>query len=367
MYQRIRPWLFKLDPEYAHLATASAARLAQWLAPHALESTFSYGHPALGQHLLGLLFSNPIGLAAGFDKNAQLVRFFEGLGCGFVEVGSVTARATSGNPRPRLFRLPEDRALINRMGLNNHGAERISGRLRSVVNRLHVPLGVNLAKTHDSTVVAEAALQDYRVSFSQLAPLADYVTLNISCPNTPDGKSFEDGKTLDALLTIIDAQRKAQGLSVPILVKLPPLPTKATVFDSHLEEIIAVSLQHRVAGFVASNTSPDRKYLATSPARLARIGQGGVSGRPLLERSARLIRYLYRATDGRLPIIGVGGVDSVEGAVTLMSAGASLVQVYTGLIYEGPRLIRTLKEDLVRLMEKKKLSTVRQLVGVEVD
>lgn len=367
MYRHIRPWLFKLDPELAHFTTVSVARLTQQFALRALESTFDYGHAALGQHLLGLLFPNPIGLAAGFDKNGKLVRFFERLGCGFVEIGSVTAQASSGNPRPRLFRLPEDHALINRMGLNNHGAERVSKHLRSITGELRVPLGINLAKTHDRKVVAEAALQDYRACFRQLAPLADYITLNISCPNTTDGESFQNGKNLDALLTTIEAQRKAQGLSVPILIKLPALPTIATIFDSNLEEILAVSLQHRVAGFVASNTSPDRQYLVTPPARLAHIGHGGLSGRPLLERTVQLVRYVYRATDGKLPIIGVGGIDSVEGVVTLMSAGASLVQIYTGLVYEGPRLIRTLKEDLVRLLEKKKLSTICQLIGIEAD
>ncbi len=365
MYEIFRPLLFRLDAERAHHLGMGAARLAQAASASWLASIFEYGHGALGQTLWGLAFANPVGLAAGFDKNARLIQFWEKVGFGFVEVGSVTGRASKGNKRPRAFRLPADRALINRMGLNNQGAEKVARRIARLGGKRGVPLGVNLAKTHDAAIVGEAALDDFRRSFRLLAPLADYVALNISCPNTADGKTFEEPDALAALLAVVFRERRELGLPVPVLVKLSPPLTPKVVFDSQVEDVVDVSLAHGVAGFIAANTASDREQLTTSEAVLARIGQGGLSGAPLAERSTQLVRYLYRRTGGAVPIIGVGGVASAEAAYAKLRAGASLVQLYTGLVYEGPGLVRRIKEGLVRLFERDGFSSIREVVGVD--
>lgn len=365
MYEKIRPWLFRLDAERAHTLSVDAARLAQALNTRFLESMYDFGHGALGQTLWGLNFPNPIGLAAGFDKNARLVRFWQKLGFGFVEVGSVTARPARGNKRPRAFRLVEDRALINRMGLNNQGADKIARRIEKLGDKQSVPLGINLAKTHDAAIVGEAAIEDFRHSFHRLAPLADYIALNISCPNTADGKTFEEPDALDALLRTIFTQRRAQNLKVPVLVKLAPPPTPKVVFDSLVEEIVDVAMGHGVQGFIATNTAPDRQFLTTSEGVLAGIGAGGLSGAPLAQRSTQLVRYLYRRTGGAVPIIGVGGIDSAEAALAKLRAGASLVQLYTGLVYEGPGLVKQLKEGLVHLFEKHGYASIREAIGAD--
>ncbi len=363
MYDKIRPLLFRLDAELAHHVGMGAARMAQVAGLSVVESTYAFGHGALGQTIWGLPFSNPIGLAAGFDKNARLVRFWQALGFGFVEVGSVTASASKGNPRPRAFRLPEDRALINRMGLNNQGAARIARRIARLRGRRRVPLGINLAKTHDDRIVGEAAVEDFRQSFHHLAPLADYVALNISCPNTSDGKTFEEADALDALLTVVFRERAALQLRVPVLVKLAPALTPRVVFDSLVEDIVQVAMRHGVHGFIAANTASDRDGLETPEAELARIGRGGLSGAPLANRSTQLVRYLYRRTGGRVPIIGVGGVDSAEAAYAKLRAGASLVQCYTGMVYEGPALIQRIKAGLVRLFEEDGYASMREVIG----
>ena len=366
MYRRIRPWLFRLDPERAHQATIAAARLAHSMARSVLESMYAYGHGSLGQRLVDLNFTNPIGLAAGFDKNAQLLQFWESLGFGFVEIGSVTARASRGNKRPRFFRLPDDRAIINRMGLPSHGAKRIAGRMRRGRHRRGHPVGVNLAKTHDPTLTGAEATEDYRKSFETLAPLADYVALNISCPNAGDGKTFEDAQRLDELLGVIFTQRASQRLNTPIFLKLAPPVSARVVFDSQVEEIMEVAVRHGISGFIASNTASDRQNLKSASSLVSHIGDGGLSGPPIAERSAQLVRYLYQRLEGSLPIIGVGGVDSPDAAYRMICAGASLVQIYTGLVYEGPGLIRRIKEGIVRLCEQDGHSSIREAIGSDI-
>ncbi|GIV59549.1 MAG: dihydroorotate dehydrogenase 2 [Rhodothermaceae bacterium] len=325
---------------------------------------FAFEHEALRQTLWGYDFANPVGLAAGFDKNARLVRFWQRLGFGFAEVGSVSARRSKGNPRPRAFRLPADEALINRMGLNNDGARRVARRLRRA-RRRGFPLGVNLAKTHDPTLTGEAAVEDFRTSFRLLAPLADYVALNISCPNTAEGKTFEDPNALDDLLHAVFAERAALALTVPVLVKLSPPLSERFVFDSLFDELLAVAGAHGVHGFIAANTAPDRDGLSTPAEHLNAIGPGGLSGAPLERRATRLVRYLFRKTGGACPIIGTGGVRSAETAYAKIRAGASLVQLYTGLVYEGPGLVRRIKEGLVALLERDGFTHVGEAVGVD--
>lgn len=320
----------------------------------------------LRQTLWGLDFSNPLGLAAGFDKNGVLVRFWETVGFGFVEVGSVSAQPAKGNPRPRAFRLKEDRALINRMGLNNDGAARIAQRLSGILPDVRYPVGINLAKTHSPSIMGEAALEDFRTSFRHMAPLANYIVLNISCPNTTEGKTFEDSEALEALLQVIFAERETLGLEVPVLVKLSPPASERIVFDSTVDVIVTLSERYGVAGFIATNTASDRKQLTASPETLERIGNGGLSGAPIERRATHLVRYLYQKIEGRIPIIGVGGVSSAEGAYAKIRAGASLVQLYTGLVYEGPMVIRQIKEGLVTLLEQDGFARVSEAVGVDV-
>jgi len=363
MYQVLRPLLFRLDPEWAHTAALWAARLAQATAPSLVGAQYGFEDERLKQRLWGATFPNPVGLAAGADKNAQAVPFWEAVGFGFVEVGSVSAEPASGNPRPRAFRLPADRALINRMGLNNDGAEVVAERLEQGRSERSRPLGINVAKTHDPDVMGEAALDDFRVSFRQLRGQAEYIVLNVSCPNAEDGSTFEDPAALDTLLDAICDAQAAPGLAVPVLVKLSPPLTDRVVFDSRLEETLAVAQSHAVDGFIATNTASDRQCLQTSPDRLAEIGQGGLSGRPLAGRATRMVRYLYQATGGDVPIIGVGGVHDADSAYAKIRAGASLVQLYTALVYEGPALVRRIKKGLVERLSDDGYASIDEAVG----
>jgi dihydroorotate dehydrogenase len=365
MYRFLRPLLFQMGAEEAHSLATGTARLVQRLQPEAVEPVFRFEDATLYQNIWGLDFKNPIGLAAGFDKNAQLVRFWEALGFGFSEVGSVTARAAEGNARPRAFRLTEDRALINRMGLGNEGANAVARRLEDANAPRTAPMGLNVARTPDPSLTsADAVVEDYRQTFHRLAPLADYVTLNVSCPNTETGRTFEEPHALNALLEAIFAERRRLRLDdLPVLVKLSPPETDRLLYDSALDDTIAVARAHGVDGFVAANTAPDRAGLTASPERLAEIGAGGLSGPPVAGRSTALVRYLYRLTEGRVPIIGVGGVDSAEAAYEKIRAGASLVQLYTGLVYEGPNLVKRIKEGLAERLAEDGFGSVPAAVG----
>jgi dihydroorotate dehydrogenase len=376
MYRLVRPLLFRLDAEAAHGLGARAARLGQ-AAPAAVRALYGFEDARLAQTLWvdgassgpdgrpGLHFRNPVGLAAGFDKNGALVRFWDALGFGFAEAGSVTARPSAGNPRPRAFRLPADGALVNRMGLNNDGAPAAAERLgRTPRPRRPFVLGVNVAKTHDPAILGDDAVEDFRQSVRLVLPRADYLALNVSCPNTAEGKTFEEPEALDALLAAVMAERAAQGARAPVLVKLSPPAAGATDVGA-VDELVAIARARGVEGFVATNTAPDRAGCATDAAVLDAIGRGGLSGRPLAARAEALTRHLFRATGGALPVIGVGGVDSPEEAYRRLRAGASLVEVYTGLVYEGPGLVRRIKRGLVRLLERDGLGSVAEAVGAD--
>jgi len=365
MYRHVRSLLFELSPERAHQVGELGARVAQTVARSTLASSYAFADASLHQTLFGLEFRNPIGLAAGFDKNATMPPFWESVGMGFVEVGSVTARPAGGNPKPRAFRLPEDEALINRMGLNNQGADRVARRLAKQRPRLDIPLGVNIAKTPDDAILGAGARRDFRQSYERLAPLADYVVLNISCPNTEDGKTFEEPDALAALLEELAPARTGKARK-PLLLKLAPPLNDKIAFDSRIEEMVAIAAAHDIAGFIATNTAPDRQGLTTEEATLERIGRGGLSGVPLQARSNTLLRYLYRLTAGNVPLIGVGGVNSPEAALDKIEAGASLVQVYTGLVYHGPGLVRDLKKGLVALMKQRGYGTLYEARGAAV-
>lgn len=366
MYDLFRTALFKLDAERAHRVTAAVARAAQ--ATHVdrfVVDTFEYDDVRLNQTVWDIDFANPVGLAAGFDKNAALVPFWATLGFGFAEVGSVTARPSRGNPRPRAFRLPEDEALVNRMGLNNKGAARIARRLRRFANRRTIPIGINLAKTHDPRIMGEDAVEDFRAGFELMAPQASYVALNVSCPNTREGKTFEDPDALEALLSAVMRQREATAPDVPVLLKLSPPLSDRVVFDSAVEAAVELGREYGVDGYIAANTTPDREGLSTDDGRVEAAGAGGLSGRPLQARATHLVRYLYCRTGGSVPIIGVGGVFSAEDAYRKIRSGATLVQVYTGLVYRGPGLVRDIKRGLTELLERDGLSSIADAVGAD--
>ena len=368
MYDMLRTTLFRLDPEQAHYVAAFAARGVQFArAEQALGKMFAFEDARLGQTLWGHRFPSPVGLAAGFDKNAALVPFWPALGFGFAEVGSVTAWPSRGNPRPRAFRLIEDEAIINRMGLNNKGVRNIARRLRRTAPRSRIPLGINIAGTHGRKITGSSVVEDFRLSFKTIAKHGAYVALNISCPNTPDGKTFEDPESLEILLKVIMEQRRKSAPNAPVLLKLPPPVSEHIIFDSALREIVALAREYGVAGFVASNTAPDREGLTASGARLRAIGTGGLSGRPIEARATHLVRYLYRLTEGTMPIIGVGGVFSAEDAYRKLRAGASLVQLYTALVYRGPDVVRDIKTGLARLLEKDGFEAIADAVGIDAE
>lgn len=340
VYALLRPLLFTLPADAAH---DLAIRFARFMGHHSallaiLERRYDFEHPALAQQHLGLRFPNPVGMAAGFDKNGRIVPFLQALGFGFIELGSITARASPGNPRPRCFRLVQDRSLINRMGLNNDGAAAVVARLKTLTNR-RVPLGVNIAKTHDPKICGQAALDDYRTSFDLAREVADYITVNISCPNTAEGKTFEEPTELERLLRMLELNDKRR--TPPVLIKL-----SADLQAVQLREILAVCEGFPVAGYVAVNTSAQRDKLVTAPARVARIGRGGLSGQAIRQRSTRIIREIAEFTGGRKTLIGVGGISSPEHAIEKLEAGAHLLQLYTGMIYEGPGVVLRIKRAI---------------------
>lgn len=349
----IRPSLFLLDPERAHdlaLAMASALERFPFLL-RMIESRCRVDDQALHQHLFGMTFQNPLSIAAGLDKNGQHLPFWKAIGCGFAEIGSVTWKPSKGNPKPRMFRLPRDRAIINRMGLNNHGVQEIVSRWKPMEG---FPVGINIAKTHDPAIVGEAAVSDIVSSVRVAAPHASYLVLNVSCPNTREGKTFEDPESLDSLLMSV---RAVPDLP-PLLVKLSPDLDEGMVID-----IVSVLERYRIDGVVVANTSRDRRALSTRAGLVSKIGAGGLSGAPIRDRSTMMIRQLYGMTQGRMPIIGVGGIMSAEDAYVKMRAGASLIQLYTGLVYEGPGLISQINHGLIRLLARDHFSHLGECVG----
>ncbi len=333
-----KPLLFRKDAESAHEFTVRLSSLTSRSQLLSSMAGMMYGtkFPKLEQKLFGLTFPNPVGLAAGFDKNGETPVAMQALGFGFVEIGSITARPSSGNPKPRAFRLPEDRSLINRMGLNNQGAEVVVDRLNKL--KLNIPMGVNIAKTNDPSIHGDAALQDYLFSYELANGVADYITVNISCPNTGEGKTFEDPEALSSLLEALEPNKSGR---VPTLVKFSVDTDQAT-----LASLVDICEDHGISGYVATNTSSNRTGLKTSETRLSEIGNGGLSGRAIAEQSTRIVSWLSDILKGSKPIIGVGGIDSPEAAIQKIEAGASLIQIYSGMVYEGPGLIKKINKAL---------------------
>ncbi len=368
----VRPLLFnvlKADPEQLHSSTLSSLSWLErnrhissvsWL-NHRLEKTLCLCDRHLEQNLFGLHFPNPIGLAAGFDKDGVAAAIWSSFGFGFAELGTVTYLAQPGNPKPRLFRLPVDYAVLNRMGFNNLGAQAMALRLKSLdVNSFSVPIGINLGKSK-VTPLPEAA-NDYLNSFRLLKDYGKYFVVNVSSPNTPGLRKLQDASFLASILTGLQEEN---SLRKPIFVKIAPdLEWEA------IDDIISLAKKSGLAGIIATNTTISREGLKTqaiektgnSPQQEA----GGISGAPVRDRSTEVIRYIYQQTVGEIPIIGVGGVFNAEDAWEKITAGATLIQVYTGWIYQGPMMVRRILEGLLVKLEQNKLNSISEAVGLQI-
>ena len=331
-YERfVRPLLFSLDAEAAHHLTIAALRFASHI-DLALRPFKVFQPPSRPRTVFGLRFPNPIGLAAGLDKNGVALPAWEALGFGFIEIGTVTAKGQPGNPKPRIFRLPEQQALINRLGFNNDGADVIAERLRGVRKDGRwptVPVGINIGKSKITPL--EQATEDYLYSFRLLREFADYITLNVSSPNTPGLRQLQEPTALAQLLCAI---RDENPSAKPVLVKIAP-----DLSSNELQEIIATCEQNEVAGIIATNTTLDHSSIPPAIYR-----GGGLSGGPLREKSTALVRSI--ATRSAIPVIASGGIFDAKSAREKFEAGAQLLQVYTGYIYRGPRLLREIMEAL---------------------
>ncbi|WPL15374.1 Dihydroorotate dehydrogenase (quinone) [Thiorhodovibrio winogradskyi] len=336
-WRLLRPLLFRLDPELAHrLTLVLAGSWSRTLDRLKVPSRPKPADQTGARRLMGLTFPNPVGLAAGLDKDATAVQTWQRMGFGFVEVGTVTAHPQPGNPRPRLFRFPHQGALVNRMGFNNLGAEQMARRLRTLRHGgcLRVPLGVNIGKSKSASPAEAAA--DYRQSFNVLGEWADYVTVNISSPNTPGLRNLQSIQDVRRIISALQTANQGLASPRPLLVKLAPDLTDGDAIDC-----ARAALDEGCAGLILTNTTIDFSALPDPPAGLS----GGLSGRPVLARSTELLATL-RAELGEKPVlIGVGGIFSPEDAVAKFNAGADLIQLYTGLIYHGPALVRRILEQ----------------------
>ncbi|MFK8037850.1 MAG: quinone-dependent dihydroorotate dehydrogenase [Crocinitomicaceae bacterium] len=338
----IRPILFLFDPEKVHHFTFGFIKFTSKipLVSKILKSSYSVVNTKLEQNLFGLTFKNPVGLAAGFDKNGELFNELESFGFGFIEVGTVTPLAQSGNPKKRLFRLKADSGLINRMGFNNKGVKALVERLKKRKTKLII--GGNIGKNTDT--LSDGYIADYLDNFKALHSYVDYFVVNISCPNVGSMAKLQDKDFILELLNTLQGYNNLQNLKKPILLKIAP-----DLNNQQLDEIIEVVSETNIDGVIAANTSTNRQGLKTSKTVLETIGNGGLSGQPVKGRSNHVISYLSENSNKSFPIIGVGGIHSAEDAVEKIKAGASLVQVYTGFVYEGPKLIKSINKKLVEL------------------
>ena len=343
MYSFLRPLLFRFDPEKIHhFITAGLKRLNRIPGTNrVLRSLWVIEDERLQKTVFGLNFKNPVGLAAGFDKNAGLIDEMAALGFGFIEIGTVTPLPQDGNPKPRMFRLPADKALINRMGFNNAGAEAAAKKIAAYRRSVKEPviIGGNIGK--NKSTPNDQAVEDYVKCFDSLFNVVDYFVVNVSSPNTPGLRELQEKKPLLNLLKTLQQRNSKQDVSRPILLKIAPDLT-----NLQLDDIIEIIKESKIAGVIATNTTTNRDGLISKDQ--LKDEAGGLSGKPLASRSTEVIRYLSKKSAGSFPIIGVGGIHSPEDALEKLKAGASLVQLYTGFIYEGPGLIKKILKKLLK-------------------
>ncbi len=352
----LKPIFFHFDPETVHDQMVSIGeKLGQFeFGKLLMRSLFWYQHPSLKQNILGITFQNPIGLAAGFDKDAKLTNILPDLGFGFEEVGSITGERCEGNDRPRLWRAPESKSLVVYYGLKSAGAVAISARLKR--KAFKIPIGTSIAKTNSlQTVPMQAGIDDYIKAFKAFTEIGDYYTINISCPNTFGGQPFTDPLRLEPLLAEIDRIKTTK----PIFVKISP-----DLSFRKLDQILKICSDHHVSGLVISNLTKNRKNPAIKDANLPLYG--GLSGKVVEARANNLIRYVYKKYKKRFVIVGCGGVFSASDAYLKIKLGASLIQLITGMIYQGPQVIGDINRGLVKLLKKDGFANISQAIGVDV-
>lgn len=336
----LRPILFKFSPEKAHHIAFSGLRFAATIpgVKSLLSNCYRVKDQRLERTIAGIRFENPVGLAAGLDKNASLFDELSLLGFGFVEVGTVTPVGQEGNPKPRLFRLPKDAALINRMGFNNVGVKAMVQRLKK--RKTTIVIGGNIGK--NKVTPNEEALNDYLTCFEELFPYVDYFVVNVSSPNTPNLRDLQDKEPLTKLLNELMQANATKAKQKPIFLKIAP-----DLSDNQLLEIIEIVQSTKIHGVVATNTTIQREGLRTPLSKVEAMGNGGLSGKPLRNRSIEVVRFLAEKSAKSFPIIGVGGIFSADDALEMLAAGADLVQLYTGFIYEGPSIIKEINRRII--------------------
>jgi dihydroorotate dehydrogenase len=342
MYKRlIRPLLFLVDAERVHHLVFNTLKFKSKIPGFkaALRSLFCYDNAALEKTLFGITFKNPVGLAAGFDKDAKLIDELACLGFGFIEIGTLTPKAQTGNDKPRLFRLPNDNALINRMGFNNQGVDAAVENLKN--RKSKVIVGGNIGK--NKITPNEKALDDYLYCVEALHQYVDYFVVNVSSPNTPGLRELQEKEPLKKLMLEVKNLCLSKKKNKPVLLKIAPDLT-----NEQLDDIVEILIETKTDGIIATNTTIDRSKLKTDKSTIEKIGNGGLSGKPLTDRSTEVIRYLRTKLGSAFPIIGVGGIMNPEDAIEKLNAGADLVQLYTGFIYEGPAVVKRINKAIVK-------------------
>jgi len=337
----IRPLLFQIDPEQIHDLTYPGIQTAFKIpfASQLSKKMFRVNDPSLEREVFGLKFPNPVGLAAGFDKDARLVDEFENFGFGFLEIGTLTPMPQPGNDKPRLFRLPQDQGLINRLGFNNRGVEVAAHRLKN--RKGSIIVGGNIGK--NKITPNDQALKDYVYCYNALYDVVDYFVVNVSSPNTPNLRELQDKEPLQHLLSELQNRNQAKLKPKPLLLKIAP-----DLNPEQLNDIIQIATSTQLSGLIATNTTISRDNLLTNSTQVAAMGAGGLSGKPLTNRSTEIIRYLRQNLPEKIRLIGVGGIMNEVDALEKLEAGADLIQLYTGFIYEGPGLIRRINQALLR-------------------
>lgn len=341
----LKPVLFRLNPEKAHHLTFSLLKISKFIpfASTLLRNRYAVKSILLEREVFGIKFPNPVGLAAGMDKNALVFNELSNIGFGFIEIGTVTPKPQFGNPLPRLFRLPKNKALINRMGFNNDGVEAIVKRLKG--RNPKVIIGGNIGK--NKITPNEEAINDYKICLISLYDYVDYFVVNVSSPNTPGLRELQEKEPLKGLLnelkTLGNQLAKEKNCKIkPILLKIAP-----DLNENQLDDIVEIVSETEIAGIIATNTTISREGLSDEMVKIEQIGAGGLSGLPLRDRSKEVIKYIHEKSKGSFPIIGVGGIHSAQDAIEKLAAGASLVQLYTGFVYEGPGLIKEINNGLL--------------------
>lgn len=340
MYTRIiRPILFLLSPEKVHYLVVFLLKIVHKIPfiPHLVRSAYKIEDKSLETEIAGIKFPNPVGLAAGFDKNATFFNEFANFGFGFIEIGTVTPKAQPGNPKPRSFRLPKDKALINRMGFNNNGLQAAKERLGKKRN---IIIGGNIGK--NTATPNDIAVEDYKKCFKGLYNEVDYFVVNVSCPNISNLSKLQDQDSLENILNELVKIREMQQKNKPIFLKISP-----DLNLKQVDETLEIVKKSGIEGLVVANTTVSREHLVTHKEKVERIGNGGLSGLPIRDRSTEMIKYISEKTGGTLPIIGVGGIFNAQDAIEKLEAGASLIQIYTGFIYTGPKLIKRINKAIL--------------------